>query len=332
MVRRRSQGCLRYATYSLYMFSNFRTGQEATVTRFCTLTDFNQDTRRVRDHMRHSLDDTVPAKMAGRYLNNEVFKIIRFQQFNRHTAFTGAHAHRQAAFLIEIADSQGHSFPSTGRQRTDGHIGENQRINPIHGRSLRFLHQLAVLDFKGQVFSGQYPAKRSADVKGMTGSVQRRVSHLGDTAHHNAVQRALSVEVGTAAPLDGAVILREQGLAGICIAHRTDGIIRANLFTHATATAEIREAGHLLDDGSCDMRMFRFRLAAFRNRERLLLHLYLDGLEGTPRYAAAAHGTALCVIFDFPRQVIDADILCFYCFHLCTSRSLSITTISRSLG
>ena len=282
--------------------------------------------------MRHRLDDTVPAEMTGSNLDNEVFEIIRFQKFNRHTAFTRAHAHRQTAFLIEIADSQRHGLPCAGRQCADRHIGENQRINPIHGWSLRFLHQLAVLDFKGQVFSGQYPAKRSANVKGMTCSVQRRVSHLGDTAHHNAVQRALSVEVGTAAPLDGAVILREQGLAGICIAHRTDGIIRANLFTHATATAEIREAGHLLDDGSCDMRMFRFRLAALSNRQRLFLHLNLDGLEGTTSHAAAAHGTALCVIFDFPRQVIDADILCFYCFHLCTSRSLSITTISRSLG
>ena len=51
MIRRRSQGCLRYAADSLYMFSHFRTGQEATVTGFCTLADFNEDTCRVRDHM-----------------------------------------------------------------------------------------------------------------------------------------------------------------------------------------------------------------------------------------------------------------------------------------
>ena len=80
------------------------------------------------------------------------------------------------------------------------------------------------------------------------------------------------------------------------------------------------------------MSMLRLGLIPFRYRQGLPLHFHFNGLEGTTGNAAAAHGTAFSVIFDFPGQVIYTDVLSFYCFHLCTSKSLSITTISRSLG
>ena len=166
----------------------------------------------------------------------------------------------------------------------------------------------------------------------MTGSIKRRVCHLGDTADYNAIERTLCIEVRAAAALDWTVILGEQRLAVIRVAYRTDCIVRAGTFTHAAATAGIRETLLLHDDWTCNMLMHRVWLTILGNRDGLRLNLDLNGLEGADCHTAAAECTALCIILYFPRQIIDADILCLYCFHLCTSSSLSITTTSRSFG
>ena len=80
------------------------------------------------------------------------------------------------------------------------------------------------------------------------------------------------------------------------------------------------------------MLMHRLRLAGRRHCDRFTLHDDLDGLEGAACYTAPAKRTALGIIFYFPWQIIDGYILRSYCFHLCTSSSLSMTTISRSFG
>ena len=95
--------------------------------------------------MRHGLDDAVPAEMPRSNLDDEIFEIIRFEELYRHAAFTGTHADRQAAFLIEITDGKRHGFPGTRRECADGHIGENQRINPVDRRRMFRLDKLAIL-------------------------------------------------------------------------------------------------------------------------------------------------------------------------------------------
>ena len=265
-------------------------------------------------------------------LDDEVLEILRFQQFDRHTALTRAHADRQAAFLIEIAYSHRYGFPCTGRQCANGHIGEDQRIDPVNRRRMLRLHQLAILNLERQLLGRQYAAKWCTDIERMTGSIKRRVRHLRDTADHDAVERTLCIEVRTTTAFDRTVVLRKQRLTRIRVAYRTDCIVRADLLAHATATAEVRQAVHLLDDWAGNMMMHRIRLRILRRRNGLCLYLNLDGLERTGRHTAAAHRTTFGMIFYFPGKVIESHILRFYCFHLCTSRSLSITTISRSFG
>ena len=166
----------------------------------------------------------------------------------------------------------------------------------------------------------------------MTGGVQGRVSHLGNTANDDAVQSSLGIQVSTAAPLNRACILGKQCLAAVRISDRADGIVRANLLAHAAATAEISQACHLLDDRTGDVAVLRHRLAVSGNHDGLSLSFYLDSLEGAGSNTAAAHCTPICMIFYFPGKIVYGNVLSLYCFHLCTSSSLSITITSRSFG
>ena len=270
--------------------------------------------------------------MAGCNLDDEVLEIIRFEELYRHAALTRAHADRQAALLVEVADGESDGFPGARRQRADGHIGEDQRVDPVYRRRVLRLDELAVLDGKRQLLGREYAAERRADVERVARGIERRVRHLRDAADDDRVERALCIEVRAAAALDGAVILREQGLSRVRVAHRADRIIRAGLLADTAAAAEVREARDLLDDGAHLMDLLRLRYRLFRHRQGLAAHCHLDGLEGAGCHAAAAHRAAFGMIFDYPGQVIDAHVLSLYCFHLCTSRSLSITTISRSFG
>ena len=166
----------------------------------------------------------------------------------------------------------------------------------------------------------------------LKGSIERRVRHLRDTADDNGIERALCIEVRAAAAFNRAMVLRQQRLSRIRIAHRMNGIVRADLFADTAAAAEIREARDLLDDRTYSMNLLRLRYRLFRYRQRLAADCYLDGFEGAGSDAAAAHRAAVGMIFDYPGEIVDSHILSLYCFHLCTSRSLSMTTISRSFG
>ena len=306
--------------------------QKSAIARLCTLADLNQHTGWIRHHVRNGLDDTVPAKVAGSNLQDEILEIIRLHQLYRHAALTGAHANRQAALLVQVGTGQCHSLPGTGGQGADGHIRENQRVNPVYRRCLFSHDHLAVFQLERQLLGRQYPAKRRTDIKGMTGGIQRRVRHLGNTANDDAVQSPLGVQVGTAAALDRACILGKQCLAAVRIPDRADGVIRAYLFAHAAATAEISQACHLLDNRTGNVAMLRHRLAVGGNHDGLGLGFYLDSLKRAGSNAAAAHRTSICMIFYFPGKIVYGNVLSLYCFHLCTSSSLSITITSRSFG
>ena len=282
--------------------------------------------------MRNSLDNTVPAKVTRCNLKNEILQIIRLHQLYRHTALTRAHTHWQTTFLVQVSTGQGHCLPSTGRQRTNGHIGENQRINPIYWRSLGGHNHFAILHLERQLLGRQNTAKWGTNIKGMTSSIQRWVCHLRNTTNNNAIQSSLGIQIGTATTLNRACILGKESLSAIWVPHWMNSIIRTNLFTHTAATAEISKAGYLLNNRAGNMSMLWLWLTICRNYNGLSLGFYLDGLEGTAGYTAAAHSTSICMIFNFPGKVIYRNILCLYCFHLCTSSSLSITITSRSFG
>ena len=166
----------------------------------------------------------------------------------------------------------------------------------------------------------------------MAGRIQGRVCHLRNTANHNAVQCTLGIKICTATTLNWTAVLGKEHLASVHIAYRTNGVVRAHLFAHATTTTIVNKTCLLGNNRTGNMTMLRIWLAIRRYHDGLGLGLYLNSLEGTGGHAAAAHGTAVSMIFDFPRKVIYRHILCFYCFHLCTSSSLSITITSRSLG
>ena len=70
------------------MLCHFRCWEQSAIARLCALTDLYENTRWIRHHLRHGLDDTVPSEVSGCYLYDEILKIIAFQEPHRHTAFT----------------------------------------------------------------------------------------------------------------------------------------------------------------------------------------------------------------------------------------------------
>ena len=174
-----------------------------------------------------------------------------------------AHADRQAALLVEVADSECDGFPGARRQRADGHVGEDQRVDPVHRRRVLRLDKLAVLDGKRQLLGGEHAAERRADVERVARCIERRVRHLRDAADDDRVKRALCVEVRAAAALDWAMVLREQSLSRVRVADRADCVIRADLLANTAAAAEIREARDLLDDRTHLMDLLRLRHRLF---------------------------------------------------------------------
>ena len=332
MVRRRGERRLRHAADGLDVLRDLGLRQEAAVARLCALADLDEHAARIRDHVRHRLDDAVPAEMTGGDLDDEVFEVLRLEELHGHAALARAHAHGQAAFLVEIADRERDGLPGARREGADGHVGEDERIDPLYGRRAVLFHELAVHDLKGQLVRVEHAAEGRADVERMARRVERRVRHLRDAADDDGVECTLRVEVRAAAALQGAVVLREQMATLVRVAHGMDRVIRADLLAHAAAAAEVREARDLLDDGARDMCMLRRRHARLGDRERLLAHRDLDRLEGAGCDTAAAHRAAIRMVFDNPGEIVHSHVLSLYCFHLFTSRFSSIVTISRSFG
>ena len=162
--------------------------------------------------------------------------------------------------------------------------------------------------------------------------IKSRVRHLADAADHNVIQRALCIEVGPPATLNWPSVSRQKRFARIDIADRADGTIGAYLFAHPTANTGMGNIPDLLDDRQGPVFMDRLGLAALRYGDRPARYPGFNCSEGTRSHTAAAHRTAVKIIFYFPVEIIDRNILCLYCFHLCTSKSLPMTTTSRSFG
>ena len=92
------------------------------------------------------------------------------------------------------------------------------------------------------------------------------------------------------------------------------------------------EFGALPDDRPRPVLLPRRGERPVRQGQAVPPHAHLDGVEGAGRHAGAAERAARLVILDLPVQIVAPDILGPYCFHLCTARSLSMSTSSRSLG
>ena len=82
MVRRRGQRSLGHAADGLHVLCHLGAGQEAAVTGLGALTDFDKDARRVSHHLRHGLDDAVPAEVAGGNLDDEIFVLSDIDTVN----------------------------------------------------------------------------------------------------------------------------------------------------------------------------------------------------------------------------------------------------------
>ena len=74
--------------------------QQSAIAGLGALANFDQDTGRIFNHMRHRLSDSVPAEMAGSDLQDHVFEVPALEQTYRNTALTRAHAYRHAALFV----------------------------------------------------------------------------------------------------------------------------------------------------------------------------------------------------------------------------------------
>ena len=122
------------------------------------------------------------------------------------------------------------------------------------------------------------------------------------------------------------------GMAGVDVAHRADGVVGADLFADAAAAAVVLDRMGLADHRHRREALLRLGEIPFGEDHAPPLDLGRDGPEGAGRHAGAAQGAAAGVVADLPGQIVGGDVVYFHCFHRWTSRLLSITTISRSLG
>ena len=332
MVGRRVQGGARHAADGLDVRGHLGRGQEAAVPRLGTLTDLDEHARGIGLHAGHGPDDAVPAEVPGRDLQDHVAELVGFQQAHGHAALAGAHADGQAADLVEVGRGQGDGLPGAGGERANAHVAEDDGIDPVDGRGAAVQHQIVPVTPQGQVLRQHDPAQRGAHVEGVALGIQRRVGHLADAAHHDGVQRALGVEVGAAAALEGPPGAGQQGKAVVRVADGPYGPVGADLFAHAAAHAGAGEFGALPDDRTRPVLLSRRGERPVRQGQAVPPHAHFNGVEGAGRHAGAAERAARLVIVDLPAQIVAPDILGPYCFHLCTARSLSMSTSSRSLG
>ena len=165
--------------------------------------------------------------------------------------------------------------------------------------------------------------------------IQARVGHLGNTADAQRIEGAiLRVKVVATASLGtgaGARLINHLK-AGIRVALRADRIVRADPLADAAATAVVFHDVLLGNDRRRVELDLRFRGFGVRECFAAALDFRGNGAEGTGRHAGAAQGAALGIVNDLPGKVVAGQIVYFYCFHRWTSRLLSTTTISRSLG
>ena len=300
MVRRRMQGRPRHAANGLNVRGHLGGGEQAAVAGLGALPYLDQDARRVRLHAGHGLDDAVPAEMPGSDLQDHVLKPLGFQQLDGHTALARTHAHGKAALLVEVGRSQRDGLPRPRGQRADGHIAENDRINPVQRGCFPLKPEFAALGAQREFAGQEHTPERGQNIKGMPLGIQRRVGHLADAAYDDVIKGALRVQIGPSAALGGAVRPGQQRIPAVRVADGTDGLIGAHFFTHAAADTRSGKARLLPDDGTGQVLPNRFRLARTGNRQILPHDRDFKRVQGTARHTAAAHGTALGPIVDDP--------------------------------
>ena len=336
VVWRREQVGLGHTADCLDMRGNLGRHQQAAVAGLGALPDLDQDPCGVFDHIRHGLDDTVPAEVSRSDLQDHILEVAALEQPDRHTALPGAHAHRQPAFLIEVSHRHRHCFPHPPGQRADRHVADDYRVDPANRGSVPIFCQLPVLaDGERKPGSRENTAQRRQAVEGVTLGIEARVGHLGNTADTERVEGAiLRVKVVATATLGAGTgtCLVNHLKTGIRVALRADSIVRAYPLADTTAAAVVLQNILLGNDRRRVELDFRFRGFGIRECFAATLNFRGNGAEGTGCHAGAAQGAALGIVNDLPGKVVAGQIVYFYCFHRWTSRLLSTTTISRSFG
>ncbi len=245
-------------------------------------------------------------------MQDHVLQLVRFEELDGHPALARAHAYGHPARFVQVGRGKGDGLPRPGGQRADGHVAEDDRINPVQGRRLFRDRQLVPLHAQGKLAGQEHPPEGGADVEGVALGVEGGVGHLADAAHDDVIERTLGVQVGPAAALDGAARLREQGKAAVRVAYGPDSLIGADLLAHAAAHAGGRKARLLTDDRAGERLAGGFGPPGAGHGERTPLHGHLNGVERARGHAGAAQGAALGPIVDLPAQIVDADVLCLY--------------------
>ncbi len=336
MVGRRVQGGLGDAAYGLDVGADLGRRQQAAVAGLGALAYLDEHAAGIGLHAGHGPEDAVPAEVAGGDLEDHVLELVALEQPLGHAAFAGAHAHGKPALLVEVGDRQHHRLPGPGGEGADGHVGEEEGIDPAHRRGGAVEHEAVAVHPEGEAVCLEHAAEGGAQVEGVALGVEGGVGHLGDAPDDDGVQAAPGVEAGAAAALGGAGKAPEQGRPGVGIAHRPDGAVGADLLAHAAARAGVGEIAALPDKGPCAVRPAAAAgagegLAAFGLVQPQ--DAGFDGAEGAGRNARAAQGAALHVVGYLPVEIAGRDVLGHsYCFHMRTSRSLPISTRSRSPG
>ena len=332
MVGRGMQSRLGHAADGRNVRANLGSGQKAAVTGLGALAYLDEHGAGIFLHVGHGADDAVPSEVTGGDLDDHVLELFAFKQAYGHTALARTHTDRNVALLVKIGHGQSQRFPRSGRKSANGHVGENQRVNPAHRRRVPAQDKAVPVNAERQGIDRQNAPKRSTHIEGMALAVQSGVSHLGYTAHDDGIQGAHSVHILAAAALYGPLAAGKERGAGVGVADGMDGLIGADLLAHAAAGAGTGSAVLLADDGSGHVLLYRSGASLAGYGAIPALDSHLNGVKGAGRHAGAAHRAFFRIVFDFPVKVIERNVLRAHCFHLRTSRSLSISISSRSFG
>ena len=166
-----------------------------------------------------------------------------FEQPHRHAPLARAHAHRQAALLVEVGDGHGHRLPHPPGEGADRHVADDHRVDPVHRRRVAVgLQQPFGADPEGELARRQDAAERRQHVEGVALGVEGRVGHLRDAPDPHPVEGAgRPFQVLAAAALDrvAAQAAGDDRVAGVGVAHRADGVVGADLFADAAAAAVV---------------------------------------------------------------------------------------------
>jgi hypothetical protein len=90
MIRRRKEIGFGDAANRLNVWRDFFGGEQTAIARLGTLSDFDEDASGFRHHIRHRLDDAIPAEMSACNLKDEILEILGLEQAIGYAAFAGS--------------------------------------------------------------------------------------------------------------------------------------------------------------------------------------------------------------------------------------------------